>query len=294
MVLGREAVQAIDDSALTEGYRSQLGVGLDAPAWLRAFPNLLTVRLLPSAAVVLLAVFCAVLRRALGPWDTTDTFLRLALEALAMAGGGLFVSELLRNRRLARQGEARLRALVETSPTAIVTVDERGCIERANQAAAELMLPDGGSLVGRPVAAFLPQLHYVLLKGDAPQFRTSMRARGHRGNGEAFLAEMWCSTYEDGAKLRLVAIIADAAEEKPAASSNSGCATPADRSAFSAREMDVLRLLVQGQANKEIALGMGLSETAIKSTLQRIFAKTQVRSRSQLVRLALEQYRDLL
>jgi len=36
-------------------------------------------------------------------------------------------------------------ALVETSPAAIVTVDERGFIELANQAAVELMSPRDGN-----------------------------------------------------------------------------------------------------------------------------------------------------
>jgi two-component system, NarL family, nitrate/nitrite response regulator NarL len=47
-------------------------------------------------------------------------------------------------------------------------------------------------------------------------------------------------------------------------------------------------------ANKEIAGRMEISESAVKNTLQQLFAKTNVRTRSQLVRVALEQYRDLL
>ena len=60
------------------------------------------------------------------------------------------------------------------------------------------------------------------------------------------------------------------------------------------REMDVLRFLVQGLANKEIASRMEVSESTVKNALQQLFAKTNVRTRSQLVRVALEQYRDLL
>jgi two-component system nitrate/nitrite response regulator NarL len=58
--------------------------------------------------------------------------------------------------------------------------------------------------------------------------------------------------------------------------------------------MDVLRFLVQGLANKEIATRMEVSESTVKNTLQQLFAKTNVRTRAQLVRVALEQYRDLL
>ena len=63
---------------------------------------------------------------------------------------------------------------------------------------------------------------------------------------------------------------------------------------MNARETDVLRLLVQGLANKEIAARMEISESAVKNTIQQLFAKTGVRTRSQIVRVALEQYRTIL
>jgi two-component system nitrate/nitrite response regulator NarL len=58
------------------------------------------------------------------------------------------------------------------------------------------------------------------------------------------------------------------------------------------RERQVLRKVVQGLATKEIAHRLKLSETSIKGTLQQLFNKTGVRTRSQLVRVALEQFRD--
>ena len=60
------------------------------------------------------------------------------------------------------------------------------------------------------------------------------------------------------------------------------------------RLASVLRLVVQGMANKEIAAKMEISESAVKNTMQQLFGKTGVRTRSQLVRVALEQYRNLL
>jgi PAS domain-containing protein len=63
----------------------------------------------------------------------------LAFETLALAGCGLFVGELVRNRRLSAEAQARLKALVETSPAAIVTVDERDFIELANRAAVKMV-----------------------------------------------------------------------------------------------------------------------------------------------------------
>jgi len=61
------------------------------------------------------------------------SFIRLIFETLALAGCGLFVGEVLRNRRQSLEAQERLRVLVETSPAAIVTVDERGFIELANR-----------------------------------------------------------------------------------------------------------------------------------------------------------------
>jgi PAS domain S-box-containing protein len=205
----------------------------------------------------------------------------------------LFVAELVRNRRLNLEAQERFKALVETSPAAIVTVDERGFIELANRAAKDLMAPRDGRLVGTPVAAFLPELHHALRWEEAPQFRASMQCKGHKGNGESFTADVWFSTYKEGTAPKLAAIIADVSDE--AAPPNGAVGGDRhDRTFLSDREAEVLRFLVQGMANKEIAAQLEISESAVKNALQQLFAKTNVRTRSQLVRVALEQYRDLL
>lgn len=63
---------------------------------------------------------------------------------------------------------------------------------------------------------------------------------------------------------------------------------------LSARESAVLRPLVQGLANKEIAAEMAVSEGVVKNIMLQLFSKAGVRTRSQLVRVALEQYRNRL
>jgi two-component system nitrate/nitrite response regulator NarL len=60
---------------------------------------------------------------------------------------------------------------------------------------------------------------------------------------------------------------------------------------FTERERQVLSHVFEGLANKEIAAQIGVSESSVKATLQQLFAKTGVRTRSQLVRIALEQYK---
>ena len=54
------------------------------------------------------------------------------------------------------------------------------------------------------------------------------------------------------------------------------------------REQQVLQGVFEGLANKEFGARIGISEAAVKSNLQQLFRKTRVRTRSQLVRVALE------
>ena len=54
------------------------------------------------------------------------------------------------------------------------------------------------------------------------------------------------------------------------------------------REQDVLRLLVDGCTNKEIALRMDVQEVTVKLHLSKIYRKLGVRNRAQAVRVVLE------
>lgn len=71
-------------------------------------------------------------------------------------------------------------------------------------------------------------------------------------------------------------------------------AQPQESPRFTDRERITMRYLLQGLANKEIAGNLNISESAVKATLQQLFSKTGVRTRSQLVLLAIEKYRDQL
>jgi two-component system nitrate/nitrite response regulator NarL len=66
------------------------------------------------------------------------------------------------------------------------------------------------------------------------------------------------------------------------------------RARLTERERRVLSYIFEGLANKQIGDRLQISESAVKASLQQLFAKTGVRTRSQLVRIALEQYRDQL
>ena len=262
--------------------------------FLYLFPIMLAAGFLPRWAIVLLGLACAVLSERFSNLDPADAHIREGFEALALCGCGLLTSEVLRNRRLSQEAQERTRVLVEISPAAILTINEGGFIELANHAAAELLAPRDGHLIGEPIAAFLPELHRALRPEEGPQFRASMQCRGHRGNGEPFLAEVWFSSYKEGTMPKLAAIIADVSEEQAVLAESGSTSLDQERPSLNPRELDVLRLVVQGLSNKEIASRMGISESAVKNTLQQLFGKTEVRTRSQLVRVALERYRDLL
>lgn len=52
---------------------------------------------------------------------------------------------------------------------------------------------------------------------------------------------------------------------------------------FSAREQDVITLLLQGKSNKEIALTLGIANRTVESHLSNIYAKLGVTSRTEAV-----------
>jgi DNA-binding NarL/FixJ family response regulator len=64
----------------------------------------------------------------------------------------------------------------------------------------------------------------------------------------------------------------------------------ADTRPFTPRERQILRSVFSGKSNKEIAHDMNISESLVKAVLQQLFAKTGVRTRSQLVRTAIERH----
>ncbi len=67
-----------------------------------------------------------------------------------------------------------------------------------------------------------------------------------------------------------------------------GSETP--RNPFTTRERQVLQGVFAGLSNKEIASEMEISEALVKAFVQQLFQKTGVRSRAQLVRVAMEKY----
>jgi two-component system nitrate/nitrite response regulator NarL len=59
---------------------------------------------------------------------------------------------------------------------------------------------------------------------------------------------------------------------------------------LTSRQREVLRGILDGLANKEIAWKLDASESSIKAVIQELFRKAGVRTRSQLVRIAIEKH----
>jgi len=115
-------------------------------------------------------------------------------------------------------------------------------------------------------------------------FRTTMECSALRPGGESFTANVCFSTYVFSGVPRITAIIS---ENEPSVI-DSEDAQAETSIVLTTLEQTVLRGIFEGQTNKEIAGGLETSESAVKSTIQRLFSKLGARTRSQLVRIAIE------
>jgi two-component system, NarL family, nitrate/nitrite response regulator NarL len=66
------------------------------------------------------------------------------------------------------------------------------------------------------------------------------------------------------------------------------------RATLTDRDKTILRCILQGLTNKEIGVRIEISEGAVKASVRHVCEKLGVRTRSQLVKIALEQYKDQL
>jgi PAS domain S-box-containing protein len=195
--------------------------------FLYLFPIMIAGGFLSRTKIVTLAILCALLQEEFSNLPPGDAITRLVLSSAGFVGTGLFISELLRNRRivlthmqelenqvqLRREAEEQLRALVESSPAAIITVDSEGAIILANEAAQHLLAPGGQQLPGSNVRLYLPALLAAVQSRRPQGFRTSLQCRGKRSTGDVFLAGVWFSTYPTLSGNRLAAIIVDLSED---------------------------------------------------------------------------------
>lgn len=195
--------------------------------FLYLFPILLVAGFLPRWQITVVALVCAVLQELFSELPSNEAITRLLMASTGFVGTGLLVSEIIRKRQMAlehlaeveaqiglrKEIEEQLRVLVESSPVAIVTIDATGAILLANEASQNLLAPGGAPIAGESIGEFLPALQAAVQTQRSRQFRTELRCRGTRRNGEIFLAAVWFSTYTTTRGPRLAAIIVDLSED---------------------------------------------------------------------------------
>jgi DNA-binding NarL/FixJ family response regulator len=76
------------------------------------------------------------------------------------------------------------------------------------------------------------------------------------------------------------------------AAATGNATTPRRAQGLTQREQAVLKGVFEGLTNKEIGVRLDISESSVKAVLQQLFEKTGVRTRSQLVRIALEKHSE--
>jgi two-component system, LuxR family, sensor kinase FixL len=195
--------------------------------FLYLFPILIAGGFLSRTQIVSLAVLCAVLQEEFSNLPTGDTWPRLILSSAGFVGTGLFIFELLLNRRMMlghlnevktqqqarREAEEQLQVLVDSSPAAIVTLDADGTVLLANEAAQEMLASGGAPLQGQNIATYLPALHAAVHSKTWKNFRTTLQCKGNRSDGDVFLAGIWFSTYASVSGNRLAAIFVDLSDD---------------------------------------------------------------------------------
>jgi two-component system, LuxR family, sensor kinase FixL len=195
--------------------------------FLYLFPIMILGGFLSRTQILGVALVCAVLQEAFSNLPENEAVVRLLFSSAGFVGTGLFISELIRNRRIAmthveelegqiklrEDAEEQLRSLVESSPAAIVTIDSGGSVLLANEAAQHLLAPEGKPLHGQEINSYLPALQTVLKTQQPRVFRTTLQCTGKRSDGEVFLAGIWFSTYSTISGPRLAAIVVDLSED---------------------------------------------------------------------------------
>jgi two-component system sensor kinase FixL len=195
---------------------------------LYALPLTISAVFLSRRQVLLAAAAATILREQFGatPWQG-DTVARVSMGLMAFGGVGLLVADTVRSRQvqaesikklseagiLRRKAEEDARALIESSPAAIITVDATGHIEMTNKAAKRLLALGPQPAEGQNIGDYFPLLGDLMRSKRVVALASTMvEGGGRRRNGEAFFAQMWLSSYEGESGAKLAVVVADASE----------------------------------------------------------------------------------
>jgi two-component system sensor kinase FixL len=179
--------------------------------------------------IVAVALLAALARAPFTPAASgVEAVLKFTMAAIAYTGTGLLVVEMSASRRrvveiVARlqqeqarrhHAEEQLKALAESSPAAILTLDVDARVLAANLAAHQMLGIGSGTLVGTSVADLLPMFADALTVASHHRtIRTSVTGWAHRRDGHMFPIQAWFSVYGHGRDRCLAAIVVDMSEE---------------------------------------------------------------------------------
>src|SRR5262245_5744285 len=121
--------------------------------FLYLFPIMIVGGYLSRKQIIGIALVCAYLQEAFSDLPGNEALVRLVFSSAGFIGTGLFISELLRNRRivlkhieelkdqvqLRQDAEEQLRMMVESSQAAIITIDSKGIIRMDSAAVQQRM-----------------------------------------------------------------------------------------------------------------------------------------------------------
>ena len=132
-------------------------------------------------------------------------------------------SERVAAERAIREREHYLHTLLDNVLDAIITIDERGCIETFNHAAEKIFGYSLSQVVGRNVKQLMPEPERSAHDGYLARYRQTGETRligtvreliGLRRNGESFAMELAVSQISHQGQRRFIAVIRDISERK--------------------------------------------------------------------------------
>lgn len=198
------------------------------------------------------------------------------------------------DQRLLREG---LRIILEAAPDMIVVGEAENGVEAvklAQEEQPEVMLMDirmplrDGIAATEAIRKALPNVRVLLLTTyDTPE----LVIEGLRAGAAGYLlkdssAEELCAAVRTVARGQVLLQANSAAQLLAGLTPPAPPQSQAEKLGLTERERDVLRLIVVGRNNSEIASELYVSETTVKTPINHIFAKLGARDRTHAVVLA--------
>lgn len=173
---------------------------------------------------------------------------------------------------------AGLRALLSAEPEIILQEDLTDAARENGGNEADVLITTAASFLARPDRRSIPSPHsaILLLTDDPVQLQPLMNLEAPWG-----VLPLDTSAEELCASVRALAagLIVGARPVLTLSDEPRAAASP-----LSEREIEVLRLLAKGLANKQIALELGISEHTVKFHVSSIYTKLNAANRTQAVR----------